>query len=828
MKMIKKSFIFVLLLTSFISIKGVLGQSTTTVDVTVDSIFEETTLTNTVSDALYGVSLSFEGNLGSQGGYMFAYFVVNDVVEENLSVNYDFIIKNEMDIKAIFTPNDKHVVLFRDSDGTLLDMEYVLDGATVSDAEVVTPDKPGMVIAANKWDKSLSNVTSNMVITLQYDLDTTDTFSLVVNNGTGDGTYNFNEEVTISAPLTSGGNSFSHFEEDGQVLSRNNEEVITMLGDRTVNAVYTDTNVSDAPFVFISDNLEIRAEYSSFIGRYYVPEGFSLIEYGMISNDTEAFELSTVGIKLHQGEIVNPDTTEYLFSFEDANYVYVRGYLIFKDGDDNIIEIYSDTKACGGEVAGDQLFYETGFEDDSKGSYASATVTLSGETWTMDESLIGNLATDQKNGSNSARMKSGSLETHFTAANISKISFYKGKYGNEDNTTLSIELSTDGIVWTTVDSGIAIGDSWELYEFTLNDTVYTNAGLNSADDHYIRFSHSSSERANIDDIKIYTGGSLTVTNPTAEETLQTEEFSMSVSGMDDTTYTVDNVFTGVCEATDMILGDIPCTATGYNMSVAGTYTVVFSATDFEGYVHTMEYSITVSDAPTNTYDGYYTGADGKTGTELRNFLHELIDDHTVKSYDAVRYLLDDTDKDPNNSSNLIRLYIGDSHSNVWDSGATWNREHVWPKSIGGFESDIAGSDIHALRPAQTNVNSSRGNKIFGEGGTLVNYTTDCYATSTTFEPRDEVKGDVARMIFYMAIRYEGNDGANGNDLRLVYEAISSADGVFGNLDMLIQWHLDDPVDQFELDRNDVIYGIQGNRNPFIDNPEMVELIWERE
>ena len=226
-----------------------------------------------------------------------------------------------------------------------------------------------------------------------------------------------------------------------------------------------------------------------------------------------------------------------------------------------------------------------------------------------------------------------------------------------------------------------------------------------------------------------------------------------------------------------------------------------------------------------TYTGYYLGVEGLSGDILKAFLHDLIDDHTVISYGDLRQALQNSDEDPDNPDNIILLYSGASVKSTWDSAATWNREHTWPKSLGGFENDDAGSDMHHIRPTYTNVNSTRGNKFFDEGGSLVSQTDDCYSDSDSFEPRDEVKGDVARMMFYMVVRYEGNDGASGSDLELVSGGTSSNSGLLGDLDVLLQWHLDDPVDDFELERNDIIYGYQHNRNPFIDHPELVELIW---
>ena len=222
--------------------------------------------------------------------------------------------------------------------------------------------------------------------------------------------------------------------------------------------------------------------------------------------------------------------------------------------------------------------------------------------------------------------------------------------------------------------------------------------------------------------------------------------------------------------------------------------------------------------------GYYNSAEGLAGDALKSALHNIIDNHTEKSYNAIRYILDETDRDPNNSNNVILIYKGSSVSGVWDSGATWNREHVWAKSHGDFGTSApAGSDLHHIRPADPSVNSSRGNKDFDNGGTPHHEAIGCFHDSDSWEPRDEVKGDVARMMFYMAVRYEG-DVSGEPDLELV-DYTGTSGSIFGKLSALRQWHEQDPVDDFERNRNNVIYSHQGNRNPFIDHPEYVEAMF---
>ena len=125
------------------------------------------------------------------------------------------------------------------------------------------------------------------------------------------------------------------------------------------------------------------------------------------------------------------------------------------------------------------------------------------------------------------------------------------------------------------------------------------------------------------------------------------------------------------------------------------------------------------------------------------------------------------------------------------------------------------------------MNSTRNNKDFDDGGTEYidgDFPTGCLRDSDSWEPRDSEKGDVARMLFYMAVRYEGEDGEP--DLELSDEVNTAPTPFHGRLSTLLEWHENDPVDDWERRRNDIIYiDFQNNRNPFIDHPEFVDLIW---
>ncbi|MDO6610419.1 endonuclease [Shewanella sp. 1_MG-2023] len=211
--------------------------------------------------------------------------------------------------------------------------------------------------------------------------------------------------------------------------------------------------------------------------------------------------------------------------------------------------------------------------------------------------------------------------------------------------------------------------------------------------------------------------------------------------------------------------------------------------------------------------------------------------HTQLSYKQVWTALTYSDEDPSNSSNVIELYTGLSVSKQNNGGNTsdWNREHVWAKSHGfPSESQLGYTDAHHLRPTNVKVNSTRSNYDFNEcsdTGTEVADAPGNYldAGARCFEPRDAIKGDVARMIMYMDTRYQGND-SNMPDLIAVdrittADEVSNNDPLHGKLCTLYDWHQQDPVDAKDITRNDAIYQYQGNRNPYIDYPEWVQEVY---
>ncbi len=231
---------------------------------------------------------------------------------------------------------------------------------------------------------------------------------------------------------------------------------------------------------------------------------------------------------------------------------------------------------------------------------------------------------------------------------------------------------------------------------------------------------------------------------------------------------------------------------------------------------------------------YYFTAFNQTGASLKSSLNNIIKNHSSFSYTpCVWEMLKEADADPSNPANVIGFYTRRSIPIVnRDYGGNtpdaWNREHIWAKSHGfPSKNQQAYTDIHHLRASDKSVNAARGNYDFADGGSPHSECTDCSVNDSlgTWEAPDVVKGDTARMMFYMAVRYEGSDNSSTPDLELVDQLTGTSIPQFGKLCDLVNWHIQDPVSDAERLRNNVVYSWQGNRNPFIDHPDFVISIW---
>ncbi|HIY49329.1 MAG TPA: endonuclease [Candidatus Barnesiella excrementavium] len=233
--------------------------------------------------------------------------------------------------------------------------------------------------------------------------------------------------------------------------------------------------------------------------------------------------------------------------------------------------------------------------------------------------------------------------------------------------------------------------------------------------------------------------------------------------------------------------------------------------------------------------GYYDAAIGKSGEALQKSLSAIISNATDVGYDGLWEVYKTTDRRPDGKvwdmySDVTDFTFGtDKCGNYKNEGDCYNREHSVPKSWFSKASPMY-SDAWHVYPTDGKINSYRSNNPFGEVGSGASSSKngfskwgDCVTpgyTGTVFEPNDEYKGDFARTYFYFATRYQDRINNWGGIFISTYPHI-----VQWQLDMLLRWHQQDPVSQKEIDRNDAVQKEQGNRNPFIDYPQLVDLIF---
>ena len=263
---------------------------------------------------------------------------------------------------------------------------------------------------------------------------------------------------------------------------------------------------------------------------------------------------------------------------------------------------------------------------------------------------------------------------------------------------------------------------------------------------------------------------------------------------------------------------------------------------------------------------YYDSVDTSSSELLRQSLHAIIDDHDRHPYTSTKPdtwdILESADQDPANSGNILDVYRNMSITKQGGGNDFYNREHSWPKSY-GFPNNIVSNspytDCHALFLSDSGYNSSRSNKPYrscdetcnekateengGSGGSTgehpgqSNWTSGSHTTGT-WETWVGRRGDVARALFYMDVRYEGgtHGGTNTAEPDLILtnnQSLIAASNTennesvahMGMLSILLEWHQEDPVDQKERDRNDAVFGFQETRNPFIDHPEWVTCVF---
>ena len=266
--------------------------------------------------------------------------------------------------------------------------------------------------------------------------------------------------------------------------------------------------------------------------------------------------------------------------------------------------------------------------------------------------------------------------------------------------------------------------------------------------------------------------------------------------------------------------------------------------------------------------GYYDGVDKSSAQAMRESLHEIIDDHTRYPYTSNATdtwdVLEMADENPDNPGNIITIYHNATFTKLHGGNDFYDREHTWPKSYGfpdnGPSLNYPYTDMHHLFLSDSDYNFSRSNKPYdwcgpactelpteanngrgGQGGAYPgdsNWTAGAY-TDGSWETWSGRRGDVARALMYMDVRYAGGvHGVTGfaepdlvlTDDRSLMDQSNTGEneavGYMGLLSVLLEWHEQDPVDAIEIRHHETVAAFQGNRNPFIDHPEWAACVFE--
>jgi endonuclease I len=237
---------------------------------------------------------------------------------------------------------------------------------------------------------------------------------------------------------------------------------------------------------------------------------------------------------------------------------------------------------------------------------------------------------------------------------------------------------------------------------------------------------------------------------------------------------------------------------------------------------------------------YYQTALGKSGPTLKTALYNIIKGHSVQTWPLWTAFVSTDNKGNNKVWDMYSDKPGATapytYSHITDQcgqynaeGECYNHEHLWPKTYFNDATPMA-NDLHHIVPTDGWVNNKRGSLPFGEtnnnsytsqnGSKVASSNSYAGYSGSVFEPIDSFKGDIARAMFYMSTRYQGEDNSWTN-WPMANKAVLTSEAVA----MLRQWHANDPVSQKEITRNNAVQAIQGNRNPFIDYPQFVECIW---
>ena len=317
-----------------------------------DNIEDAIPLTGTFGSVISLPSVHHEG-------YQFAFWIINGVVNTNPDLA-QVVVTTQLRIQAIFKPEGKLAVVFIDSNGQFISVRFITSGESVSPPSIIEFSKPNMVVnQLRPWidlitsSHTLSNILEDRVYQLQYVVDEMLYFNISVDGGTietepaiTDPTpqYRYNQLVTVSAPLTQSGTPFSHWiDKNTQFrLSYDPEYTFTVADHRELQPVYTN-DIDPMPLVNLTDDLNVRPNHDTYVGQFYVPFDYELIEYGfLVSQEEKIIMKDDINVITAQHFIYSEITHEFVMSFPEETYQTIRSYVVVKHKtDDTLLTVHS-------------------------------------------------------------------------------------------------------------------------------------------------------------------------------------------------------------------------------------------------------------------------------------------------------------------------------------------------------------------------------------------------------------------------------------------------------------------------------------------------------
>lgn len=489
-------------------------------------------------------------------------------------------------------------------------------------------------------------------------------------------------------------------------------------------------------------------------------------------------------------------------------------------------------------LAGQQQAAADGFEDfatfSAGGSYANGTfLGRDGSTWTYIQCRGDKIIDSPTPGLHKGKIPPASVESGVIAGGCGTLSF---DYMKMYTTTVQLDVVVNGTVRHTI-----VG--------TASQNIVAATGplvVNQGGNFTLKFvqNNSNAGQVAIDNVSWTSYGGAAPEPPAVLFSPDTNSALTAYSNTVNLTVTATepNEDAVALWATGLPAGAAFAATNGLTPLMAsfswkptsaqtGLHSVVFYAGDKDG-TNSRAFSIEV----TPIYP-YYHYAEGLTGAALKAKLHDIISAGAVEltssgSGNQLDQAMENVHTDPNNPDNVRLLYNPDDSlpKASRDNPGGWNKEHCWLNSR-GLREGPDGVDIHNLYAERIAVNSLRNDRLFDEsdpgdpGYLFPAHSNAPFASmdSDSWAPPPASKGNVARAAFYMAVRY---DGTEDKTTYLELSDTPNTTNQMGILTTLLLWHAMDPPDDWERNRNELIYAnYQHNRNPFVDRPEWVEKIW---